>query len=125
MTNLSHAAASAGVVGVIAKNKGAWAGCWKRARSFINAPWLFLPWIFGLIFCAAAYAITDEEEGFVIAAIALAGVVLLAVGGNNVKFWLVLYPLIFLNPVGSLGNWSDSGDKQYSASKSMNLGCSS
>src|SRR5713226_2866207 len=98
-----------GTFNVAAVQRDGWAACRHRAASILRAPGLLLPWLFGVAFGIGYAVIAEETAGWALAG-ALVALMLIAVGADNIKFWVVLYPLIFLAPRLMLGTWSESGE---------------
>src|SRR5262245_52666523 len=88
-----------------------WAGCRRRAR-FVLRPGVLLAWLFGLVL-SVTYAATGTGAADWAWAGVLGAAMLLVVGANNVKFWVILYPLIFLAPRLQLGSVSGGREQEF------------
>lgn len=89
-----------------------WARCRARAAAILRNPLIVLPWAFALAFAIADAGLGGETASWVLAGTLVVAVVMLAAGGN-LKFWLVLYPLVFVNARFKLGDWSEGGEKVF------------
>jgi putative inorganic carbon (HCO3(-)) transporter len=72
-----------------------------------------LSWLFGLVL-GITYAATGTGGAVDwLPPGALLAVMLLLIGADNVKFWIVLYPLIFVAPRLQLGGWSEGSEQLF------------
>src|SRR5262249_30732218 len=93
--------------------EGEWAGCGRRARFFLRSPGVLLSWLFGLVL-GITYAATGTGGAVDwLPPGALLAAMLLLIGADNVKFWIVLYPLIFVAPRLQLGGWSEGSEQLF------------
>jgi O-antigen ligase len=87
-----------------------WAACRDRASWLLRAHGLLLLWLFGLVFGLADAVIAGNSTGWIVAG-ALVALFVVAVGADHIKFWVTLYPLVFLSARFQLGDLSEGGDK--------------
>src|SRR4030095_11369014 len=102
----------ADALGISLKGGGSWAACWDRARSFLETPGLLLPWIFGLAFGITYAVMAEDSAGWALTGV-LVALMLAVIGASHLKFWVALYPLLFLSPELSLGSWAEDGEKLF------------
>jgi O-antigen ligase len=93
-----------------ASRRDDWVACRGRVRTILRVPEFLLPWLFGLVFGIADAMIAGNSTGWVVVAVCVALMVVVS-GGNNLKFWAILYPVIFVAPRFKLGDWSEEGEK--------------
>ncbi len=89
-----------------------WVRCRARAAAILQRPWIVFPWVFGLAFAIADAGLGGQPTGWAVAA-GLLLTLLIWVAADNMKFWIVLYPLVFLAPRFKLGDWSEGGEKMF------------
>ena len=89
-----------------------WARCRARAAAILRRPGIVLPWAFALAFAIADAALGGEAASWVVAGALVVAALMLA-AGDNLKFWLVLYPLVFVNARFKLGDWAEGGEKLF------------
>lgn len=104
--------ANQGTFALASIQRDEWAACRDRANAILRSPGVLLPWIFGLAFGIAYAVMTGESAGWVLAGVLLA-LMLLVIGASHLKFWVTLYPLVFLSPRLSLGSWAEGGAKVF------------
>jgi O-antigen ligase len=88
-----------------------WANCRRRARILVLTPVVSLTALFWLVFGLAYAIIGNDTDGWTI--VAMVGITLLAViTFDNLKLWIILYPLIFIAPRLKLGDWTAGGEEK-------------
>lgn len=88
-----------------------WDKCLDRARALVQMPIVSLTLLFFLVFGVGFAVIGGDSQGWII--VAVVGVVFLVlVCFDNLKLWMILYPLVFIAPKMRLGDWSGGGEEK-------------
>ncbi len=89
-----------------------WVRCRQRAVTILGNPAILLPGVFILAFAVADAGIGGEPLSWAIAGVLVAALGIV-VAADNLKVWIILYPLVFLAPRFKLGDWSEAGEKLF------------
>jgi putative inorganic carbon (HCO3(-)) transporter len=88
-----------------------WQKCLDRARVLVLTPVLSLSLLFFLTFGIALAVFGEDTDGWII--VAVVGVLLvILVCFDNLKLWMIAYPVVFIAPKMKLGDWSGGGGEK-------------
>ncbi len=94
------------------RSRHEWSRCRERAVKILGNPAIILPAVFILAFAVADAGIGREPLSWAIAG-ALVAALGIIVAADNMKLWIISYPLVFVAPRLKVGDWSEGGDKLF------------
>src|SRR5215813_13202915 len=95
---------------VVGDPNAIWRKCLDRAR-IVLTPAVSLTVMFAAVFGVALAVIGSDDDGWAIAALVLATTFFL-ICFENLKLWMIIYPLAFIAPRMKLGDWSGGGQEK-------------
>jgi O-antigen ligase len=95
---------------IISDPNATWQRCRDRAR-IVLTPAVLLMLLFCLTFGVGLAVIGGDDDGWIIVGV-VAVASFFVVCFDNLKLWMIVYPLIFIAPRMKLGDWSGGGEEK-------------